>query len=90
MLGGPASYSAGMGDETHVVRLHSGNGEHDEMDRRAVAAFAAALADAGVPGELHERLTAWFDAANRHVNHRWASPDDVPEGLPMPVVDQNV
>lgn len=90
VLGGPAAYSSGMGDETRVVRMHSGNGEHDEMDRRAVAAFAAALGDAGVPEQLHERLTAWFEAANRHVNHRWARPEDVPEGLAMPVVGQNV
>src|SRR6476469_6590568 len=38
-LGGPASYSAGYGDETFVVRLHSGNGQHEEMDRRAIACF---------------------------------------------------
>jgi hypothetical protein len=27
------------GDETTVVKMHSGNGEHDEMDRRAIARF---------------------------------------------------
>ncbi len=37
-LGGPSTYSARYGDESSVVRLHSGNGEHDEMDRRAIAA----------------------------------------------------
>ncbi|HEY7024174.1 MAG TPA: hypothetical protein VH371_04355, partial [Candidatus Limnocylindrales bacterium] len=31
-LGGPASYSANFGDESDVVRMHSGNGEHDEMN----------------------------------------------------------
>ncbi len=49
VLGGPAAYSAAMGTESDVVRMHTGNGPHDDMDRRAVAAFAAALADAGVP-----------------------------------------
>jgi hemoglobin len=29
-LGGPASYSAACGDETSVVRIHSGNGPHEE------------------------------------------------------------
>jgi len=29
-LGGPPTYSARYGDETSVVRLHSGNGEHDD------------------------------------------------------------
>jgi hemoglobin len=86
VLGGPATYSMTMGDESHVVRLHSGNGEHDEMDRRAVDCFAASLADAGVPEALHETLVSWFRAANRYVNHHYERADDVPDGLPMPVV----
>jgi hemoglobin len=86
VLGGPADYSAGMGDESTVVRIHTGNGPHDEMDRRAVDCFAAALADAGVPERLHPRLVDWFRAANQVVNHRWDRPEDVPDGLPMPVV----
>ena len=36
-LGGPPLYSTQFGDETRVVRMHSGNGEHEEMDRRANA-----------------------------------------------------
>jgi len=31
-LGGPPTYSERYGDETTVVRLHSGNGPHEEMD----------------------------------------------------------
>src|SRR5262245_25322882 len=31
-LGGPTTYSHTLGDETSVVRLHSGNGPHEEMD----------------------------------------------------------
>jgi hemoglobin len=42
-LGGPATYSNSYGDETTVVKMHSGNGEHDEMDRRAIACFNQAL-----------------------------------------------
>lgn len=34
-LGGPTRYSEAYGDETAVVRIHSGNGPHEEMDRRA-------------------------------------------------------
>jgi hemoglobin len=89
VLGGPPTYSETMGDESHVVRLHTGNGPHDEMDRRAVACFAEALRDAGVPEQHHPALVAWFADANRYVNHRFASPDAVPDGLPMPVVGQN-
>src|SRR5215218_6569018 len=47
-LGGPTAYSDGYGDETSVVRLHSGNGVHEEMDRRAVACFDQAMTDVGV------------------------------------------
>ena len=32
-LGGPTTYSQLYGDETSVVRMHSGNGPHEEMDR---------------------------------------------------------
>src|SRR6516164_10328674 len=44
-LGGPSTYSESYGDETTVVRMHSGNGEHDEMDCRAIACFDPALED---------------------------------------------
>jgi hemoglobin len=86
VLGGPATYSRTMGDESHVIRLHSGNGPHDEMDRRAVDCFADALRDAGVPEPLHATLVEWFRDANQYVNHHFTSPDTVPDGLPMPVV----
>lgn len=86
VLGGPATYSQQLGDESHVVRLHTGNGEHDEMDRRAVRAFADALVDVGVPEQHHAALVAWFDEANQAVNHRYPSVEAVPEGLPMPVL----
>jgi hemoglobin len=32
-LGGPTTYSDSYGDETTVVKMHSGNGEHDKMNR---------------------------------------------------------
>jgi hemoglobin len=89
VLGGPATYSGTMGDESHVVRLHTGNGPHDEMDRRAVDCFAAALRDAHVPEELHDELVTWFRDANEYVNHHFDSPDAVPDSLPMPVVAQH-
>ena len=86
VLGGPATYSRTMGDESHVVRLHTGNGPHDEMDLRAVDCFAAALEDARVPETHHGELVGWFRDANQYVNHHFASPDAVPDALPMPVV----
>ncbi len=50
-LGGPTTYSDTIGDETTVVRIHSGNGPHEDMDRRAIACFEQALEDIGLgPG----------------------------------------
>ncbi len=85
-LGGPAAYSATYGDETSVVRLHSGHGEHGEMDRRAIDCFDAALGDAGLTAEplrrvLHEYF-AWATTASMAKYH--ASADDVPPGLAIP------
>src|SRR5258707_15540202 len=42
-LGGPTTYSDSYGDETTVVKMHSGNGEHDEMIRRAIVCRDLAL-----------------------------------------------
>ena len=36
------------GDETTVVKIHSGHGEHEEMDARAIACFDEALVDVGL------------------------------------------
>ncbi|MGI8457085.1 MAG: hypothetical protein ACR2LI_03080, partial [Propionibacteriaceae bacterium] len=47
-VGGPPTFTTEMGDETSVVRIHSGNGPHHEMDQRAIACFDQALADVGL------------------------------------------
>src|SRR4051794_10471100 len=51
-LGGPAGYSGSISDQSDVVRMHSGNGPHDDMDRRALDCFVLALDDAGLPSDL--------------------------------------
>jgi hemoglobin len=51
-LGGPSTYSSSYGDETTVVKMHSGNGKHDEMDRRAIACFDQALVDTGIGDDV--------------------------------------
>src|ERR1700675_4059129 len=56
-LGGPPTYSASMGDETTVTKMHSGNGEHVEMDERAQVCFAQALDDARLPDDEPLRST---------------------------------
>lgn len=86
-LGGPPLYSSAYGDETTVVRIHSGNGEHEEMDRRAIACFDQALEDAGLAGDarlrrvLHDYF-AW--ATTTTMNRYHESADDVPAGLTIP------
>jgi hemoglobin len=82
-LGGPSVYSAVMGDETTVTKLHAGNGEHVEMDERAQVCFAQAMDDAALPDDprLRTTLKAYF----RWATHRMAgypdSAEDVPIGL---------
>jgi hemoglobin len=85
-LGGPAGYSDAYGDETSVVRMHSGNGLHDEMDRRAIACFDQALVDADLAKDdrLRQVLHDYFAWATTNVNRFHESADDVPPGLPMP------
>jgi hemoglobin len=83
-LGGPRTYSASYGDETAVVKMHSGNGEHGEMDRRAIACFDRALADVGLAGNdaLRQVLHDYFAWATTTTMSRYhQSADDVPDGL---------
>jgi hemoglobin len=86
-LGGPLSYSTTIGDQSDVVRLHSGNGRHDEMDERAIACFDGALDDAGLGSDARLRQTlhdyfVWSITTN--MDRYPDSAADVPAGLRMP------
>jgi hemoglobin len=86
-LGGPATFSAAYGDETSVVRMHSGNGPHEEMDSRAITCFDQALEDVGLAGNdrLRQVLHDYFSWATKTTMSRYhVSADDVPDGLPIP------
>jgi hemoglobin len=84
--GGPRLYSAALGTESAVVRMHSGNGAHDEMDARAIACFAEAMddiavADAALRRALHDYFV-WTTTTTMA-----AYPDskaDVPGNLSIP------
>jgi len=86
-LGGPPAYSSRLGDESAVVRMHSGNGPHPEMDARAIACFDQAMTDVGltdgdpVRTVLHDYF-AWATTTTMSRYHR--SADDVPDGLRIP------
>jgi hemoglobin len=86
-LGGPSAYSSACGDETAVVRIHSGHGVHQEMDELAIACFDQALADVGLDGDdrLRQVLHDYFAWATTNTMARYPrSADDVPDGLEIP------
>jgi hemoglobin len=86
-LGGPAAYTSAYGTETYVMRIHSGNGVHEEMDRRAIACFDQALADTGLDKDdtLRQALHDYFAWATTTPMTRYPrSPDDVPDDLTIP------
>ena len=86
-LGVPTAYSNSYGDETTVVKIHSGNGQHEEMDRRAIACFDLALADVGLANDdaLRQVLHDYFAWATTTTMARYdRSADDVPNGLTIP------
>jgi hemoglobin len=83
-LGGPPTFSEIYGDETTVVRIHNGNGPHDDMDERAIACFDQALEDVGLTSneQLRRVLHDYFAWATTTTMSRYPrSADDVPEGL---------
>jgi hemoglobin len=86
-LGGPTTFSDTYGDESSVVRIHSGNGPHEEMDRRAIVCFDQALEDVGLSAAepvrqvLHDYF-AWATTTTMSRYHESAA--DVPEGLSIP------
>ncbi|WBQ07289.1 group II truncated hemoglobin [Kribbella sp. CA-293567] len=86
-LGGPPAFSALGGDETTVVRMHSGNGPHEEMDRLAIACFDQALVDTGLADDERLRgvLHDYFAWATTESLGRYHDPDDeIPAGLGIP------
>lgn len=86
-LGGPARYSELYGDESDVVRMHSGNGPHDEMDRQAIICFDQALRDIGLADDdrVSTVLHDYFEWSTTNTMSRYhRSESDVPDGLTIP------
>ena len=86
MLGGPDAYSRELASVAHMVRIHSGNGPHPELDAATERCFALALDDAGIPDDerLRSTLVDWFAWSNRIVNHTYERPELVPDDLTLP------
>ncbi|MEV6413798.1 group II truncated hemoglobin [Kribbella sp. NPDC051718] len=85
-LGGPPAFtSAGYGTESSVVHMHSGNGEHLEMDRRAIVCFGQALDDVGLTDPVRQVLYDYFAWATSVSMARYhGSKDSVPRDLTIP------
>lgn len=86
-LGGPPRYTEMYGEHVDVVRIHSGNGEHEEMNERAIECFAGALRDAGIDAHLetYQAVLDYWRWATWHPMYGFhRSADDVPAELPMP------
>jgi hemoglobin len=68
---------------TFVVRMHSDNGLHDDLDRRAIVCFDHALADVALAADLVGRVLhdyfAW--ATTTTMSRYQRSTADVPDGL---------
>ena len=80
--GGPANYSAALGSESDVVRMHSGNGVHHEMDDRAIDCFDHALRDVGLDDpRTFSTLHDYFVVTTALMSEYPDSEGDVPAGL---------
>jgi hemoglobin len=67
--------------------MHSGNGIHEEMDRRAIACFDEALVELGLAevDRLRKVLHDYFEWTTTTTMSRYhRSEDDVPDGLRIP------
>src|SRR5215510_8880090 len=77
---------AAYGGESSVVRIHSGNGPHEEMDRRAIECFDRAMGDVGVTNPLLSRVLndyfVWTTTVTMSAYPQAAA--DVPNGLHIP------
>lgn len=84
--GGPPAYSERYGSEASVVRMHSGNGQHEEMDRRAIACFDQAmedieLADSALRRVLHDYFV-WTTTTTMAAYPN--NTDNIPDDLKIP------
>ena len=84
-LGGPSNYTTSLGSESEVTRIHSGNGDHLEMDEQAQICFAQALDDANIPDDsrLRNTLKSYFRWAIERMSAYPESSEDVPDELAM-------
>lgn len=84
--GGPPIYSQIYGSESSVVRMHSGNGPHEDMDRRAIECFDRAMDDVELVDPLLRRvLHDYFTwATTTTISAYPDNADAIPSDLKLP------
>ena len=86
VLGGPPAYSATMGDQSGLLRMHSGNGDMTDLGERFLRCFDAAMDDAALPADpafrasMHAYMRGAIDALLAYPERDAA----IPEGARMP------
>lgn len=87
VMGGPPTYSTRYADQTHVLRLHAGNGEMTDMGRRFVECFVRAADDAGLPDDpaFRRALRAYMEWAVADVLAYSPQDSTVADGQSMPL-----
>ena len=65
VLGGPPAYSTIAGGHTAILEMHAHNGDMDDLGRRFVACFVAAMDDVGLPDdpEFRAAMRAYMEWA---------------------------
>jgi hemoglobin len=84
--GGPPTYTERYGTQSDVVRIHSGNGPHDEMDLRSIVCFDRAMDDVGLDDpRLRRVLHDYFTWATTTAMAAYpVDAEAVPDGLSLP------
>ena len=86
VMGGPRTYSQACGDESGVLRMHSGNGDLGDLGERFLACFVRALDDAALPDDpaFREAMRAYMRWAVDNVLSHSAEDAVVASGIAMP------
>jgi hemoglobin len=87
VLGGPPTFSQRhRGTHAAVVRVHCGNGDMSDLNRRFVASFVAAMDDARLPDDAAFRaaLRDYMRWAVVEVSGHVEADPDIPDDAPMP------
>jgi hemoglobin len=86
VFGGPPRYSGSLGGHSTMLGIHAGQEMEEELGRRFLACFVAAVDDAGLPEhpEFRGQLRAYMEWAVSEVFTYSPQESVVPGALPVP------